>query len=112
MDLEHRKLAREQQVQVEADRLRRHADLAAALLSASPDVRDAVIGEAKARVNRWREKLLCSEDFITRWDVILALPVERLAEEIVSDCDGWGRALRQNTPFTLNGGPAAGLALT
>lgn len=101
MDLEQRRLARDQQEQVEVDRLRRHADLAAVLLTLDPDTREAIIGEAKASVVRWRANSLCSEDYISRWEAILALPVEQLAEAIVSDCRGWGRALRQNTPFTL-----------
>lgn len=101
MDLEQRRLAREQQEQVEVDRLRRHADLAAVLLTLDPDAREAILGEAKARVVRWRESQLCSEDYITRWEAILALPLEQLVNEIVGDCAGWGRALRQNTPFTL-----------
>lgn len=103
-NIENRRLARQQQEQTEAERFRRHADLASVLLTSTPEHQLLLISEAKARVTRWRERRLCSEDYITRWEAILALPVEQMAQEIVGDCSGWGRALRQNTPFSLKAG--------
>jgi prevent-host-death family protein len=100
-DIMERKLARAQQSQVELDRLQRHANLAVTLLTTSPEKQALLINEAKARVARWRANSLCSEDYIVRWNDLLALPVKELAKEIVGDCAGWGKALRQNTPFSL-----------
>lgn len=100
-DLVQRKLARAQQSELELDRLQRHANLAVELLVSSVDQQAMIINEAKKRVARWRSKALCSEDYISRWDQLLSLPVQELAKEMVGDCSGWGRALRQNTPFSL-----------
>lgn len=100
-DLMERKLARAQQSRVELDRLQRHAQLAIDLLSSSADQRALILAAAKARVARWRAQVLCSEDYIGRWDRLLSLPVKELAKEMIGDCDGWGNALRQNTPFSM-----------
>ena len=99
--LAERQVARANQELVEFERLQRHAELAVQLLCLDSDQQMALINKAKARVQRWRANDLCSEDYISRWEAMLAKPVAILAKEMVSDCDGWGRALRQNTPFTL-----------
>lgn len=104
-ELMERKLARAQQSGVELDRLQRHAKLAVDLLASSADQQRLILTEAKARVARWRVQTSCSEDYISRWDRLLSLPVQELAKEMVSDCDGWGNALRQNTPFSTSPEP-------
>ena len=40
-----------------------------------------------------------SADYIQRWSDILQMPVKSMAAAIVSDQDGWGNALRQNSPW-------------
>jgi len=96
-----RKLARAAQSQVEFDRYQRHARLAVELLSSAPDRQAAMVEEARARVQRWKASGLSSEDYVDRWARLLALPVQELAKEMIGDNEGWGQALRQNTPFSL-----------
>lgn len=100
-DLMERKLARAQQAQVELERLQRHAHLAVDMLASSAAQRALIVNDAKARVARWKAHGLCSKDYIDRWELLLSLPVRELAKEMIGDCDGWGNALRQNTPFSL-----------
>ncbi len=50
-------------------------------------------------VARWRAEGLCSDDYIRRWSDILQLPVRQMAQAMGSDLDGWGQALRQNSPW-------------
>lgn len=100
-DLMERKLARAQQSQVELERLQRHTHLAVDLLASSAAQRALIVNDAKARVARWKAHGLCSKDYTDRWERLLALPVRELAKEMIGDCDGWGNALRQNTPFLL-----------
>jgi len=97
--------ARLAQEHVEFERLQKHSLLAIKLLSSTPEERDALLASAQARVHRWRAKQLCSDDIIEMWESLLQLPHEELAREMVGDCAGWGRVLRQNTPFSL--GPSA-----
>jgi hypothetical protein len=68
-------------------------------VTAAPECRDAMIGEALKVVERWRRERLCSDDYIDRWSEILRQPVREMAITMVSDADGWGPALRQNSPW-------------
>lgn len=101
IDAMERKLARARQSALEAERLQRHAELAIDLLNAAPERQQALIGQARDMVRKWRDDHLVSADYIERWERLLDLPVGQMARELVGDCDGWGRALRQNTPFVL-----------
>jgi len=101
VDLLEKKLARARQVDVEAQRLQRHAALAVELLSASRSRQEMLIAQARAMVAKWRDERLVSEDYIQKWEQLLSLPVKQLASEMVGDAEGWGRALRQNSPFVL-----------
>lgn len=93
--------ARVDQERVEFERLQRHALLSIDLISSSPERRDELLTAARARVLRWRAKNLCSNDIIELWEGLLSLPIQDLAREMVGDMGGWGRVLRQNTPFSL-----------
>lgn len=97
--LVERRLARLQQAATEKDRLIRHQRIALSLLTLPRAERDRLIQQAKDTVERWRREQLSSRDYIDRWTAMLALPVARLAMEMVSDADGWGTALRQNSPW-------------
>jgi antitoxin (DNA-binding transcriptional repressor) of toxin-antitoxin stability system len=92
--------AREAQQQVEQQRLMRHQRIAIDLLCAAPARQRASVAAARREVDRWEEGQLCSEDYIRRWREWLSLPVRELALCMCSDAQGWGRAMRQNSPFT------------
>lgn len=101
VDQMKRQLARAKQAELESQRLQRHAQLAVELLSAPRSRQDALIAQARAMLKKWKDERLVSEDYIGKWEQLLGLPVKQLASAIVGDADGWGRALRQNTPFVL-----------
>lgn len=94
-----RALARMTQASVEKDRLIRHQHIALDLALQPPSATSGLIQQARSMVNRWRDEGLCSKDYIERWDEILSLPPRKMAATIVSDIDGWGTALRQNSPW-------------
>lgn len=97
--LAERKLARLNQALVERDRLIRHQHIALQLLTLPAPARQALLDQARTMVGRWRTEQLCSSDYIDRWTHLLALPVPELAQAMVSDMEGWGTALRQNSPW-------------
>lgn len=99
VNADSRAMARLQQASVEQRRLIRHQRIALDLAISPADARNKLIGQAKFMVGRWRDERLCSKDYIDRWESILNLPPKRMAEAIVSDMDGWGTALRQNSPW-------------
>lgn len=94
-----RQLARERHALLEKDRLIRHQRIALDLTTLAPDQRDRLIKDARAMVSRWRVERLCSADYIQRWEQILGMEPEEMALAIVSEADGWGPALRQNSPW-------------
>ncbi|KRC10501.1 prevent-host-death protein [Hydrogenophaga sp. Root209] len=94
-----RRLARLQQAGIEKDRLIRHHRIALDLLTVEPAQREGLIQRARDTVDRWRREQLSSRDYVDRWAALLALPVQELAKEMVADADGWGTALRQNSPW-------------
>lgn len=98
-DLMARKQARLQQTLVEKDRLVRHQRIALDLVTATPKERAAMIAQALKVVERWRQERLCSDDYIDRWSAILRKPVREMALTMISDAEGWGTALRQNSPW-------------
>jgi hypothetical protein len=92
--------ARADQQQREQQRLMRHQQLAIALLCAPPRQQALQLQAAQAVVARWASEGLCSADYIARWQAWLALPLQQLAPLMCSDAQGWGPAMRQNSPFT------------
>ena len=97
--LAERRVARLQQTGVEKDRLIRHHRIALDLLTLAPAERERLVQQARDTVERWRREQLSSRDYVDRWAALLALPLHQLAREMVSDADGWGTALRQNSPW-------------
>jgi len=75
-----------------------HQRVAIDLLS-RPQEKCRLMAGARSEVQRWASQNLCSQDYIDRWTEWLALPVEELAGRMCSDADGWGTAMRQNSPF-------------
>jgi len=98
---DERRLARAAQRQVELARLAAHQRLGIDLLCAPAQRQRRVIDEARREVARWQDKQLCSPDYIERWRAWLALPSKELVQRMCSPADGWGNAMRQNSPFIL-----------
>lgn len=98
-DTAARRHARLQQALIERDRLIRHQRIALDLVTAPPKERATMTRNAEQVVERWRREHLCSDDYIDRWSAMLKLPVRELALAMISDADGWGTALRQNSPW-------------
>lgn len=92
--------ARAEQQQREQQRLIRHQQLAISLLCATPTQQARQLNAARAVVARWASEGLCSADYIDRWQRWLALPLQQLAPLMCGDAEGWGPAMRQNSPFT------------
>ena len=94
-----RKLAIANQALTEKDLLIRHHQIALDLVGSTPGQRDQLISRARATVARWRLNRLCSLDHIERWNEILNMEPNKMATTMVSAIDGWGPALRQNSPW-------------
>lgn len=94
-----RRLARLQQALLERERLIRHQKIAIDLLILPKADSARRVKRAQAMVERWRVEGLCSADYVQRWSDILHLPPRQIAQAMVSDLDGWGTALRQNSPW-------------
>lgn len=94
--------ARAEQQQREQQRLMRHQQFAIALLCASPAQQALQLQTAQAVVARWAQEGLCSADYIDRWQVWLTLPLQQLAPLMCSQAQGWGPAMRQNSPFNIS----------
>ena len=103
--VDERRAARAAQQQVELNRLMAHQQLGIELLCTEPAQSRRHIEAARREVDRWEDMQLCSADYIARWRAWLELPVKQLVQRMCSDAEGWGRAMRQNSPFA-----AAGLA--
>jgi PHD/YefM family antitoxin component YafN of YafNO toxin-antitoxin module len=97
--LEGRLAARAAQTLRERERLIKHQRWAIELLLMPKSKRSSCIEKARNEVARWRSEHLCSTDYADRWDELLGLPVGRLAVAMTSEQDGWGTALRQNSPW-------------
>lgn len=97
--LSARQLARANQSMIEKDRLNRHHRIAFDLVTMPAAERDQLIKNARATVDRWRNERLCSADYIQKWEQILKLKPVEMAKVMVSDADGWGPSLRQNSPW-------------
>src|SRR3954462_4060683 len=97
--LDDRRQARAAQQQLEQQRLVNHLRLGIELLCAPAKEQRARVLAALAQVQRWDDGGLCSADYIERWRQWLALPVASLVQVMCSDAQGWGRAMRQNSPF-------------
>lgn len=105
-----RRQARQAQQQREMQRLMQHQQLAIELLCAPRPAQNKRIQAALDQVKRWETGHLCSADYIERWQQWLALPISELAPLMCSAAQGWGPAMRQNSPFTALGShePPAG----
>lgn len=94
-----RREARLKQAGIENQRLIKHLRIATRLLAATPQDAQAMVNQATARVAQWEHEGLCSRDYIDRWRAMLAQPRTQLVEAMCGEADGWGPALRQNSPW-------------
>src|SRR6478609_3676947 len=99
--LDDRRQARAAQQHLEQQRLANHLRLGIELLCAPAKEQRVRVAAARAEVQRWEDGALCSADYIERWRKWLALPVASLVKVMCSDAEGWGRAMRQNSPFAV-----------
>lgn len=97
--LAERKMARLAQAMREQERLIQHQQTAVVLATLPPAESKELVEKAQAAVAKWQADRLCSRDYIQQWQKLLNLPVPELAKAMVSDLDGWGPALRQNSPW-------------
>lgn len=98
-------LARAGEERRRIDARRRHAQLATRLLLSSPRTVSALIARARANVDRWEERRLCSDHYIARWRANLSGSPRHIAQHLVAD-DAWTDALLQNTPWSFALPPA------
>lgn len=96
---DERRSARLAQQQTEQHRLMWHQRLAIDLLCADAPGATEILARAKDEVQRWQDQGLCSADYVDRWRQWLALDMRALAQTMCGDADGWGKAMRQNSPF-------------
>lgn len=99
--IQARALARQRQEQREAQRKRMHARVAGLLCGKRTG--PVVARYAMKQVAKWRNKQLCSRDFIDAWTELLKHP-KRAAALLREDSPRAVR-LRQNTPFAFYLGP-------
>lgn len=98
--LAERRAARVNQALRERDRLIKHQRIAIDLLTLPAMKRNALIQGARAVISHWRDERLCSQDYIEKWQSLLELPLGEMAKAMTSDAEGWGPALRQNSPWS------------
>lgn len=101
---DERRAARAAQQQVDQQRLLRHQAFGIALLCGTAAEQRRWLACAAQQVDRWQAGQLCSADYIARWRDWLALPIRQLVQCMCSDAEGWGNAMRQNSPFSALGG--------
>lgn len=94
------RLAREAARAQRLERRLAHARLAARLLASRPDRARDLVRRARAGVDRWERDRLCSDHYVSRWRLLLAGPVERVAAALLDPGD-WEDALFQNTPWSF-----------
>ena len=100
IQLSERRAARAAQTLLEKERLIKHQRIAIGLLTLPKKEQEKLVRHAQGVVTRWRVEGLCSQDYIDRWTRLLDMPVRDMAIAMTSDLDGWGTALRQNSPWT------------
>jgi transcriptional regulator with XRE-family HTH domain len=94
-----RLLARERDRSRRLERRLFHAVLAARLLADRREAK-ALVGAARAAVERWKRERLCSRHYVARWRRMLAGPPDRVARSLLEPGE-WKDALFQNTPFAF-----------
>lgn len=99
-------LARERERTRRADLRRRHAVLAARLLTLPRSRAAALVARARAVVDRWERDGLCSRHYVSRWRALLSGSPRRVAQALLEPGE-WTDALFQSTPWAFALEPAA-----
>jgi transcriptional regulator with XRE-family HTH domain len=94
------RLARERERTERIERRRAHAALAARLLAIPARDAAALVGRARATVDRWEREGLCSRHYVLRWRALLRGGPRRVASAMLEPGD-WRDALYQNTPWSF-----------
>lgn len=95
-ELLQRKLdARQKQGDVDERRRQKHLQVARALRN--PFNAPSVIASARQQLQLWRDQKLCSQDYISEWDALLAQPM--LAADLLEAHSLKAVRMRQNSPF-------------
>ncbi len=92
---QQRQMARKQQQEV--NERRREKLRAVALALRDPKQAPGVVAAAKVYVKMWRDKGLCSRDYIDAWDNLLNHPQQ--AADMLEEQSPAAAQLRQNSPF-------------
>lgn len=92
---QQRQQARKQQEEINARRLEKLRPVVLALRD--PQQAPGVVAQARLYVNLWREKGLCSRDYIDAWDKLLDHPQK--AADVLEELSPFAAQLRQNAPF-------------
>lgn len=90
-----RAAVRAAQNDVNEQRRLKHLPVAHALRN--PLLAAQIIAAAKAQVQLWREKHLCSGDYISAWDALLGDPARAAA--LLEEQSAYAVQMRQNSPF-------------
>lgn len=88
--------ARLTQQNVEMKRMQAHAVVVSLLRD--EDLRKSLIEDAYTQIKLWREKELCSLDFIEEWEMLLKSPQK--AADVLESMSPNSIRLRQNSPFS------------
>lgn len=84
---------------MDEQRLQKHLPVARALRD--PSQAPTVVAEARQQVSLWRNKNLCSLDYIEAWENLLDAPVQAAA--VLEDAFSSSAVqLRQNSPFVAS----------
>ncbi len=90
-----RKMARQQQQEINDRRREKLRPVVLALRD--PKKAPGVVAEAKMYVKMWRDRGLCSRDYIDAWDDLLDHPQK--AADMLEEQSPFAVQLRQNSPF-------------
>jgi hypothetical protein len=94
--LAERREARKDKAEIDAQLLRFHQSVIDRLRN--QQLAAEIRSQALAKIDLWEREGACSQDFIIRWRLLLDMPIDDMADEVLRD-DRWGPALRQATPF-------------
>jgi len=87
--------ARQHQEVVNERRRIKHLPVARALRD--PSSAPSIIASAKIQIGYWRDRGLCSLDYIAAWEALLAEPMR--AADILEEQSAYAVQMRQNSPF-------------
>jgi hypothetical protein len=87
--------ARQDQAAINERRRIKHLPVAQALRN--PNLAPGIITAARRQIELWRSQHLCSQDYITAWEALLAEPL--LAAKLLEEHSLYAIQMRQNSPF-------------